>query len=49
MKALWTDELGTTIAVLLTVNGRRIVGELRLLLIEVATLATVLLNTDEVV
>jgi hypothetical protein len=49
VKALWTDELGTTIAVLLTVDGRRIVGDLRLLLIEVATLATVLLNTDEVV
>jgi hypothetical protein len=47
-EALWTDELGTTTAMLVAVSGRGVVEELRPLLIGVTTLMAVLLNTDEV-
>jgi hypothetical protein len=49
VEALWTDELGTTAAILVTVDSGGIIWEPKLLLIGVTTLVTVLLNTNEVV
>jgi len=45
---LWADELGTTIATLVTDDGIGTVGEPRTLLIGVTVFVTVLLNSDDV-